>query len=559
MNFSPVGQAAYALVLALAPVVANADTIFKCLGSDRKVFYQSTKCGMGLQGKELIIRQDTRAPMVIKQDTKFPTDDNFIPNPIKDDVHKMGFFTTGFIEGNSVTMMITAAMNKIEIPTAIARRIGIKCELSQAALDNQGGAGPCQSRVRSMRVGISTITNMEVTIMPVINTVIIGQSVLDHLKAGESARNRTASALPGNPSVQFSKAIQPQYSPYIKPHLMGGAMQGGELHLGNFVTTFAGVATVNGSRDGTGRAALFNWPFGIATDGTNLYVADFTNRCIRKIVIATGVVTTLAGRPRSIGSADGAGAVAKFNFIQGMTTDGTNLYVTDVGNHNIRKIAIATGVVSTLAGSAGNPGKADGTGTAATFNYPWGITTDGRNLYVTDDNNATIRKIIIASGAVTTLAGKAGSIGHADGTGTSATFYNPYGITTDGTNLYVTDSYNNTIRKIVIATGDVSTLAGAQERFGNTDGTGMEATFYRPSGITTDGTNLYVADNWNNSIRKIVIATGAVTTLAGVPLTKGDADGEGTAASFDAPFGITTDGRNLFVADTVNFTIRKIQ
>jgi hypothetical protein len=511
----------------------------------------------------VVIMHEPQSPLVIKQDTKAPpTPNNFIPRPINDDVHKMGFFTTGSVEGVSVTMLITPvpAMNKVEVPAAIAHRVGIKCESSLTTLNSLGETGSCQSRLGSIKVGNITLTNVEVTIIPVIETVIIGKSVLDHVKALNPARSSMVPSTSRNPSTQTVRVITPTHnSPQTNLHLMGGAIQGGELHLGNFVTTFAGVATVNGSTDGTGRAALFNWPFGIATDGTSLYVADYTNSCIRKIVIATGDVTTLAGRSRSRGSADGAGASATFNFIQGMTTDGKNLYVTDVGNHNIRKIVIATGVVSTLAGSVGNAGKADGIGKEATFNYPWGITTDGINLYVTDDNNATIRKIVIDTGVVTTLAGKVGFIGHADGAGTSAAFYNPYGITTDGTNLYVTDSYNNTIRKIVIATGDVSTLAGAQEKFGDTDGAGREATFYRPSGITTDGTNLYVADNWNNSIRKIVIATGVVTTLAGVPLEKGHADGEGAAASFNAPFGITTDGKNLYVADTVNATIRKIQ
>lgn len=357
----------------------------------------------------------------------------------------------------------------------------------------------------------------------------------------------------------YISTAQQNNSHKISPRLIGGAIQAGGLNLQNLVTTIAGVPMVTGSADGTSRRALFNWPYGITSDGANLYVADYTNRCIRKIVIATGVVTTLAGKPRSIGSADGVGAEAAFRFIQGITTDGTNLYVTDVGNHNIRKIVISTGVVTTLAGSAENPGKADGIGTAATFNYPWGITTDGVNLYVTDDNNATIRQIEISTGVVTTLAGTVGFTGHTDGTGTTASFYNPYGITTDGTNLYVADSYNNAIRKIVISSGVVSTLAGMVGKYGNTDGVGTAATFYRPSGITTDGTNLYVADNWNSTIRKIVIATGIVSTLAGKAMIKGHDDGMGAAATLNSPFGITTDGKNLYVADTVNATIRKIQ
>jgi len=120
--------------------------------------------------------------------------------------------------------------------------------------------------------------------------------------------------------------------------------------------------------------------------------------------------------------------------------------VADYGNHLIRKIVISTGAVTTVAGT-GSSGSANGTGTSASFYDPSGITTDGTNLYLSDYSNHLIRKIVISTGAVTTLAGT-GSSGSANGTGTSASFYCPTGITTDGTNLYVADYVNNLIRKI---------------------------------------------------------------------------------------------------------------
>ena len=214
-------------------------------------------------------------------------------------------------------------------------------------------------------------------------------------------------------------------------------------------------------------------------------------------------VTTLAGTAGEYGSTDGTGTTARFNSPFSITTDGTNLYVADSGNYTIRKIVIATGEVTTLAGTAGEYGSTDGIGTTARFNNPYGITIDGTSLYVADSGNYTIRKIVIASRMVTTLAGTAGEYGSTDGTGTTARFNNPYGITTDETNLYVADSGNNTIRKIVIATGEVTTLAGTAGDSGSTDGTGTTARFNNPYGITTDGTNLYVADTGNNTIRKI--------------------------------------------------------
>ena len=166
-----------------------------------------------------------------------------------------------------------------------------------------------------------------------------------------------------------------------------------------------------------------------------------------------------------------------------------------------------SGATSTLAGTAGNSGSADGTGTSARFNDPNGVTTDGKNLYVADSGNHTIRKVVIATGEVTTLAGTAGSSGSTDNTGTLARFNDPHGITTDGTDLYVADSGNHTIRrvvaKVVTAIGDTTTLAGIAGSSGSADGTGATARFFLPSGITTDGKRLLVIDTGNNTVRAI--------------------------------------------------------
>jgi hypothetical protein len=265
-------------------------------------------------------------------------------------------------------------------------------------------------------------------------------------------------------------------------------------------------------------------------------------------------VTTLAGS--SQGYTDATGTSASFDNPMGITTDGTNLYVADYGNHRIRKIVIDNGTVTTLAGSS--QGASDNaTGTSASLDNPMGITTDGTNLYVADNGNHRIRKIVIDNGTVTTLAGS--SQGYTDATGTSARFYRPRGITTDGTNLYVADMFNHRIRKIVIDNGTVTTIAGQSDN-GAADGIGTAASFWNPSQITTDGTNLYVVDSFNQSIRKIVISTGVVTTVAGTPGSPGNADNPtGTSASFRGPRAITTDGKNLYVADGTNHRIRKIE
>src|SRR6185295_13673509 len=145
---------------------------------------------------------------------------------------------------------------------------------------------------------------------------------------------------------------------------------------------------------------------------------------------------------------DGTGSAARFSQPQGMTTDGTFLYVADYVNNAIRKIDPATGAVTVFAGStSGTSGSTDGTGTAARFLRPYDITSDGTNLFVTDYNNCTVRQIVISTAVVTTLAGTVGTCATpVDGTGSAAKFASPQGITTDGTNLYVTE--NTAVRKV---------------------------------------------------------------------------------------------------------------
>jgi sugar lactone lactonase YvrE len=272
-------------------------------------------------------------------------------------------------------------------------------------------------------------------------------------------------------------------------------------------------------------------------------------------LVMSYTVSTLAGTSTA-GATDGTGTAAAFRNPIGITTDGKNLYVADTFNNSIRKIIIATGEVTTLAGSAAS-GSADGIGTAARFNAPYGITTDGTHLYVSDFYNHTIRKVDISNGAVTTLAGST-TFGSSNGIGAIAGFRSPRGITTDGTNVYVADSGNRTIRKIVISTGAVTTIAGsASAASGAVDGVGTIATFNALEGLTTNGTHLYLSDTGNNNIRMVELATATVTTLAGT-LVPGTADGTGIAASFNAPAGITTDGTHLYVADSKNNVFRKI-
>lgn len=319
----------------------------------------------------------------------------------------------------------------------------------------------------------------------------------------------------------------------------------------NTVTVSTLAGSTAGFQDGTGAAAEFDTPSGITIDEVgNIYVTDFFNRRIRKIT-AMGLVTTFAGSG-ALGSLDGTGTSAQINGPTGIVFDKTtnNLFVTQKFEHKIRKITAAA-VVTTLAGST--QGFADGTGLSARFSNPRGITMDSSgNLFIADQSNHKIRKVT-PTGVVTTVAGNV--LGFADGTSTNALFENPGFIISDAIgNLYVTDSSNHKIRKITPA-GVVSTIAGSTAGFAN--GVGLNAQFSFPQGVVIDANgNLLICDTNNHKIRKIS-QTGIVTTIAGD--TAGSADGIGTIARFNNPHGLCIDNDGtLYVTDERNHKIRKI-
>jgi hypothetical protein len=325
------------------------------------------------------------------------------------------------------------------------------------------------------------------------------------------------------------------------------------------VSTLAGSAS-DGSANGATTSARFYTPQNVVVDSSsNIYVADTQNSVIRKIT-PSGVVSVLAGTAGVFGSAEGTGPSVQFSGPQGVAVDsGGNIYVADTGNSTIRKIT-SGGVSSTLAGAAGNPGNADGTGPTAQFNQPEGVAVDSaNNVYVADTWNHTIRKIT-SGGVSSTLAGLAGTFGSFDGANSAARFNGPTGVTVDsGGNIYVTDYNNDTIRKVTSA-GVVTTLAGWAGMWGNTDGANSSALFYEPAGISVDGSgNLYVADSGNQTLRKITPSgtNWVVSTVAGLAGVSGSADGTGTAAEFYYPAGVTVSGAGyVYVADSGNNTIR---
>jgi len=315
----------------------------------------------------------------------------------------------------------------------------------------------------------------------------------------------------------------------------------------------AGSASRHGSADGSGSAACFNRPCGIAVGSHGrLTVTDNFNHTVRTVT-PEGVVTTLVGRALSSGSLDGTGAVARLSWPSGAAQDNKgNVYWADSGNHTIRKVS-PDGVATTLAGSAGNSGSVDASGSKARFAWPADVAIDADgNLYVADRGNHTIRKVT-AEGAVTTFAGAAGMAGRGDGVGGAARFNNPSGVAVDDVgNVYVADTGNHTIRKVVPG-GEVTTLAGCAGIRGGVDGRGVFARFNGPADVAVDRAgNVYVADRDNHMIRRVSSA-GVVTTLGGAPNAMSAADGLGGCARFAQPSGVTlgNDGC-LYVADACN-------
>ena len=309
------------------------------------------------------------------------------------------------------------------------------------------------------------------------------------------------------------------------------------------ISTFAGSGTA-GSIDSTGTNATFGYIEGISLDSKgNIFVAGLNNNLIRKIT-PEGVVTTFAGSGAR-GSLDGIGIAATFNGPSYMAIDSLdNIYLTDINTNLIRKIT-PDAVVTTFAGS-GTKATTDGTGTAASFNSPWGITIDSNgNLFVSELAGHVIRKI--TPGAVVTTFAGSGTAGSIDSKGILASFKDPMDIDIDSNNnIFVGDRGNHKIRKIT-SEGVVTTFAGSGT-VGSVDSTGILASFNHPDALTIDSkNNIYVADFSNDNIRKIT-PEGLVTTFIN------------SDAGFDGPVGIdiASDDRSIYFAEFSKYKITKV-
>ena len=287
-----------------------------------------------------------------------------------------------------------------------------------------------------------------------------------------------------------------------------------------------------------------DFPAGLATDGRAIYVANSRNNTIEAIDAASKSLRIVAGKLFQEGSNDGVGDSARFNSPDGMTIIGQDLYLCDTNNSDIRQIAVS-GTVTTVAGTANISGTEDGTGSAAHFNLPTQIATDGTSLYVADSGNSAVRRITLADFKVKTIGGQAGTSGKTEGGPNKSLFSGPRGVAVDKKTIYVADTGNDIIRKIDISSLETSTIAGTGEE-GDKDGPALQAQFNNPGAICTDGSFLYILDADNHSVRKMDLNANTVTKLT---LVNGHI-GSGCA--------LTSDGKQLYFSDTTENAVEVV-
>jgi len=343
------------------------------------------------------------------------------------------------------------------------------------------------------------------------------------------------------------------------------------------ITTLTGNGTFGYQDSPTPASVMFRYPQGIALDGSGslAYVADSVNMRIRKIVLATGAVITVAGNGASGFSGDGGPALnATLNTPTGVAVDGGgNLYIADQANNLIRRVDAATQIITTVAGGGTVASGADGFGdggpaTSAILYGPQSVTVDpAGNLYIADAFHNLVRMVNAASGTITVVAGggtSAGTDGFGDGgSATSAQLNNPSGVALDSLgNLYVADTDDQLIREVNMTTGIITAVAGnGSAGYNGDNGLATAAELTSPQGVVVDAANnIYIADFGNNAIRQVSAASQKISTLAGRGSTGYYGDGGNpTVAFLTSPTSLAVDENgNLYIADYANNVIRRV-
>jgi sugar lactone lactonase YvrE len=351
-----------------------------------------------------------------------------------------------------------------------------------------------------------------------------------------------------------------------------GPYTAGDIYTvaGNGICSYAGDG-------GAATSAELDEPEGLAVDGSgNLYIADTDNSVIREV--SSGTITTVAGTPLSPGYAGNGGPAtsALLDYPEGVAVDGNgNLYIADTENEVIRLVAGSTpphgdttGDIYTVAGNyaAGYGYSGDnGPATSATLDWPEDVTVDSSgNLYIADTDNNAIRKVVISTGIITTVAGD-GTEGYTGngGLATKAELNEPEGVAVDSSgDLYIADSENYAIREVVASTGDISTIAGnGYFSYSGDGGPAASAQLDEPLGMALDVFgNVYIADSDNYVIREVNVSTGTISTVAGNGKYGYTGDsGPATSAELEYPVGVAVDSSgDIFVSDFDSAVVREV-
>jgi cysteine-rich repeat protein len=342
---------------------------------------------------------------------------------------------------------------------------------------------------------------------------------------------------------------------------------------------FLGGHLMPGNDDGQGiESRLSDQPI-MTIHGTTMYITG--DNVVRYVNLVTGNVETIAGTYKTPGYVDNSdGAAAMFGDIEGIASDGITLWVADRDNHILRAVNLLDPMygVTTVAGMYADVNSmvtaVDGTGPGALFSEIRGMVFYNGLVYLLDSGAYTLRTFNPMNKEVKTIAGSPHKMGRDDGIGAAARFMGPRHIASDGLGmLYITDNEGNTIRSFNTSNNEVKTIAGSMD-CGQQDGFGQGARLYRPRGLATDGSSVYFTEPSSDTIRQLILETGEVSTLSGkAPKCAVDCscaiggmvgtykEGTGVDARWDSPWGIAFDPSTklLYVSDAGNALIRRIQ
>lgn len=338
-------------------------------------------------------------------------------------------------------------------------------------------------------------------------------------------------------------------------------------HSTGIITTVAGNGTQGfGGDGGPATSAKLNVPMTIALDGHgNIFIADQLNHRVRRVDAATGLITTAAGLGTSGSTGDGGPATAaQLAEVIGVTVDPAgNLFITDVAS--IRRVDVMTGIITTVAGTGTTGYSGDGgTATAAAINQPFGVRVDGvGNVFIADTGNFRVRRVDASTGTITTVAGNGTGSSGDGGPASAAELLYPSGVATDPDgNVFIADSSNNRVRRVDASTGTIETVAGSDRLgFSGDGGAATAARLFNPLAVATDAAhNVFIADTYNGRVRRVDSATGIITTVAGNGTDGFAGDGgPATAAELSGPSGVAFDpAGNLFIADAGTGRVRRV-